>query len=328
MNSSNLTLREQNRAAALKRGEIVRRKKVFNAILFNFFRYTILFGLCFVILQPIIQQLLLAFRAPSDINDPTVIWIPRAWSVMNFHIGVRILNYWVALGWTAFVTVIVTLLQLVSTGLAGYALSRLRFKGSNIIFILVILTIIVPPQAVSLSQFLYFNRIGMTSGVGPLFLMNGFGMGLRSGIFIFIFKTFFQGLPKELEESAQIDGANSFRIFWNIMLPNARGAIITVSLFAFVWQWNDNYMVAVLSTSTTELPLLTTMLMNMNEGMAMAIRDAGVSHLVGDEVATNPRYIALIANVSAFMIMLPILIAYFFVQKQFVESVERSGIVG
>ncbi|MDL2292078.1 carbohydrate ABC transporter permease [Acholeplasma sp. OttesenSCG-928-E16] len=329
MNNNNaLSVREQNRLEALRRGKIVKRKKIFQQTIFSIFRFVILFGLCFIIIYPILQQVLMAFRAPQDINDPTVIWIPRTWSITNFKIGMAILNYWKALGVTIVVCLIVMLLQLFSTGLAGYAFSRLKFKYSNILFIFVVATIVIPPQAVSLSQYLFYRDLKLVGSYASVFLMNGLGMGIRSGIFIFVFKTFFQGLPKELEESAQIDGASVFRIFWNIMLPNARGAIITVALFSFVWQWNDSYFVSIFEVSTPEFPLLTMKLMNMNDNIATAIRDAQVYNIVGEEIRKNPLFIAVISNVCSFLCMIPLLIGYFFVQKQFVESIERSGIVG
>lgn len=74
-----------------------------------------------------------------------------------------------------------------------------------------------------------------------IFILSAFGQGIRSAIFIYLFRQFFRNIPAELEESAQVDGAGVIRTFWSVMLPNARGAIVVVALFAFVWQWNDYY---------------------------------------------------------------------------------------
>jgi multiple sugar transport system permease protein len=159
--------------------------------------------------------------------------------------------------------------------------------------------------------------------------MSGLGMGIRSGIFIYIFRQFFRGLPKELEESAQLDGASVFRTFWNIMLPNARGALVTVGLFAFVWQWNDSYYASLFNVANMEtFPLLTMQLINAAEGVERALFYAGGLDLIGQNIWDNPLFLALISNVSALLMMLPLLIMYLFVQKQFVESIERTGIVG
>ncbi len=291
-------------------------------------RFIILFGLCFVILFPTIQQISMALRAPEDVNNPAVIWIPEHWSLMNLKISIVVLDYWRALLNTFKLSFIAMLLQIFSTALAGYAFSRLRFKGSNVLFIAVIITIITPPQALSLAQFLYFRELNLIGKESSIYIMSALGMGIRSGIFIFIFRQFFRGLPIELEESAQLDGAGVFRTFWNIMLPNARGALVTVALFAFVWQWNDAYYVAIFNVSTEEFPLLTMQLINAAEGMYQALFYTGGLSLIGQNVWENPLFLALISNVSALLMMLPLLIMYLFVQKQFVESIERTGIVG
>jgi multiple sugar transport system permease protein len=291
-------------------------------------RSVLLFGLCFVILFPTIQQISMALRAPEDVNNPAVIWIPQNWSLMNVQIAAVVLDYKRALINTIKLSTISMFLQILSTSLAGYAFSRLRFRGSNILFILVILTIIIPPQALSLQQYLYFRDLGLIGNEMSIYLMSGLGMGIRSGIFIYIFRQFFRGLPMELEESAMIDGAGVFRTFWNVMLPNARGALITVGLFAFVWQWNDVYYVKIFEVSSIDFPLLTMQLINAAEGMYAALFYTGGLDLIGQDVWENPLFLALISNVAALLMMLPLLIMYLFVQKQFVESIERTGIVG
>lgn len=305
-----------------------RRKRQFKTIFTGLVRGIFLFGLCFVILFPTIQQLLMSFRAPSDINNPAVVWIPMNWSVENYSIGSLVLDYPQALVTTTIYSTISMVLQLVSTGLAGYAFSRLKFKGSSIIFGLVVITIIVPPQALQLSQYLYFNDLGFIGSQFSVYLMSGLGMGIRSGIFIYIFRSFFAGLPKELEESAQIDGAGVFRTFWSVMLPNARGAIVTVGLFAFVWQWNDTHFAGLFEVDHDGFPLLSMRLLNVVDGLRQALTYKGIIGLVGKDVTDNPMFLALITNVSALMMMAPLLIMYLFVQKSFVESIERTGIVG
>lgn len=305
-----------------------RRKRKFQSFLMTFFRTVLLVGLCFVILFPTIQQILMALRAPEDTNNPAVIWIPENWSVVNIKIAAIVLDYRHALVNTFKLSAIAMVLSMASTALAGYAFARLSFKGSGILFGLVLLTIIIPPQALSLSQYLYFRNLGLIGKEGSIYLMSGLGMGIRSGIFIYIFRSFFRGLPKELEESAQIDGAGVFRIFWNVMLPNARGALVTVGLFAFVWQWNDAYYVKIFEVSTERFPLLTMQLINAAENVYAALFYTGGLSLIGQDVWENPVFLALISNVSALLMMLPLLIMYLFVQKQFVESIERTGIVG
>jgi len=305
-----------------------RRARKIQSFAMTFVRSTLLIGLCFVILFPTLQQILMALRAPEDVNNPAVIWIPETWSIMNLKIAALVLDYKDALINTFKLSFISMILQIASTALAGYAFSRLKFRGSNILFIIVILTIIIPPQALSLAQYLYFRDLRLIGKESSIYLMSALGMGIRSGIFIYIFRSFFKGLPKELEESAIIDGASVFRTFWSVMLPNARGALVTVGLFAFVWQWNDTYFVKIFEVSTAEFPLLTIRLLNAAEGMYAQLVYNGALNLIGQDVWENPIYLALISNVAALLMMLPLLIMYLFVQKQFVESIERTGIVG
>jgi multiple sugar transport system permease protein len=309
------------------RNQLVRKKK-FQTISLSILRSVLLFGLCFVILFPTIQQLSMALRAPEDINNPAVVWIPENWSLMNITIAATVLQYGEAMLNTLRLSAISMILQLASTALAGYAFSRLSFKGSNVLFFLVILSIVIPPQALALAQYIYFTNLGLIGNEGSIYLMSGLGMGIRSGIFIYIFRQFFKGLPKELEESAIIDGAGVFRTFWNVMLPNARGALVTVGLFAFVWQWNDAYYVKIFNVSTADFPLLTMQLLNAAENMYSALFYTGGLDLIGQNVWENPLFLALISNVAALLMMLPLLVMYLFVQKQFVESIERTGIVG
>jgi len=314
--------------AAKERGKSIRRVRKFQSILISVLRALLLGGLCFIILYPVIQQVLLGLRAPMDANDPSVVWVPKNWSVQNFRLAAIVLDYWDALLNTFKLSAISMVLQVASTALAGYAFSRLKFKGSEILFIFVILTIVIPPQALSLSQYLYFRELGLVGSENSIYLMSGLGQGIRSGIFIYIFRSFFKGLPKELEEAAQVDGASVFRIFWNVMLPNARGAIITVGLFAFVWQWNDTYYASIFNISTEAFPILTMRLVNAAENVYAALFYSGALSLIGQDVWSNPMFLATISNVAALLMMLPLLVMYLFVQKQFVESIERTGIVG
>lgn len=311
-----------------QRGDVIRRKRKAQAFLMILIRTVFLAGLCFVILYPTIQQVLLAFRSPADTNDPSVIWIPKNWSLDNFKYAGMVLKYWRALFNTIKLSGLSMVLQVASTALAGYAFARLKSRLTKYLFILVVITIVIPPQALSLAQYLYFKDAGLIGKEGAIYLMSGLGMGIRSGIFIYIFQSFFKGLPKELEESAQVDGAGVPRIFWNVMLPNARGAMITVALFAFVWQWNDAYFAKIFEISTADFPILTMELLNASENIYAALSYAGALHLIGQDIWSNPMFLATISNVAALMMMLPLLIMYLFVQKQFVESIERTGIVG
>lgn len=320
------------------------------AILAAFFRTFILVGLCFVILMPIVEKISFALRAPQDIANKQVVWIPENWSFMNIRVAFSYLTlmkdnsyeniaflynistYFNSL-WLSLVT---TVIQVISTAIAGYAFARLKFKGSGIIFLLTVLTLIVPSESLATARKLVFFNIpffgiDLLQNAFAIYIMSAFGMGLRSGIFIYLFRQFFRGIPIELEESAEIDGAGVIRTFWSVMLPNARGAIVTVALFSFVWQYNDLYWAQMFEYHDSNvMPLLTTGLASSADTFNSLIGTSFQSLVaeLGDGIAHNAQFYGLILNTAALLMMLPLIVGYLFVQRLFVESIERTGITG
>lgn len=302
-------------------------------------RAFILIGLCFVILLPIFEKLSAALRHPTDISNAQVVWIPAQFSIINFQIAAQMLSYTESFFNTLILSTITTLIQVIATALAGYAFARLKFPGHNLIFYIILFTIVVPNEALDRSRSWIMNEhtflgISLIGNVFSMYILAAFGQGIRSAIFIYLFRQFFKGVPIELEESAQVDGAGVLRTFWSVMLPNARGAIVTVALFAFVWQWNDCYFGQLLGYGSGNMTLLAVQLSNGTESLRTIIGTwiaAGNEYLEsfsGSGVSTDPMFVALIANTAALMIMAPLLIGYFFVQRLFVESIERTGLVG
>ena len=330
----------------------VMRRKVSSKVI-SLLRGFMFIGLAFIIVFPIFEQLTLAVRHPIDLNNKLVNWIPENYSIFNFQLSVILLDYWDGLFCNVKVSVISTICQLFATSLAGYAFSRLKFRGSNVLFWMIMLTLIVPPQAVSLSRTFFLGDFDILAfGDNPglfesllghslrlkgegkdivFYITSLTGQGIRASLFIFLFKQTFRGIPIELEESAQIDGAGVVRTFWSVMLPNARGVIVTVALFAFVWQWNDVYYTGMYEVSGETFPMLTRKLITMSErvaGLIMQPQYIDFVNQVGEGIAKNSLFTETILNTAALMMMSPLLIGYLFVQRLFIEGVERSGIVG
>lgn len=297
-------------------------------------RTFILIGLCFLILLPLFQKISFALRHPTDITDPQVVWIPGSFSIENIRIAYHYLHYDITFFNSTILSAVTTFIQVVATAIAGYSFARLKFRGSNVIFYIVLFTLVVPYDTLNLARFLFFQHnpffgVYLIGNIFAIYIMSAFGMGIRSAIFIFLFRQFFRNLPNELEESAEIDGAGVFRTFWSVMLPNARGAIVTVALFAFVWQYNDYYF-AHLFQFEKVWPTLTTRLA-AGTGNFSATLVTSFGHLLkdlGQEIKDDPLFFGLILNTAAFLMMLPLLVGYFFVQKAFVEGIERTGITG
>ncbi|SFS60352.1 carbohydrate ABC transporter permease [Paenibacillus sp. BC26] len=287
-------------------------------------RAVLILGFCFVILFPLFLRISIAFRSKVDIYDPTVLWIPRHFTLDNFKIAMESAHYLTSLLNTLYITSSTTLIQMASCTLAAYAFARLKFKGSEILFALVIFTIVVPPQTIMIPLYLtyrYFDLFGLihlfTGKKGlnlidtfwPFIISAGTAMGLKNGLYIYIFRQFFRGIPKEVEEAALVDGAGVLRTFSRIMLPNAIPAIITVLLFSFVWQWNDSYYV---SLFLKQVKVLSTSLMDMGVGLK----------------EPDPVYTSMLLNTGVLLTIAPLIAMYLFVQRYFVESVERTGITG
>ncbi|WP_082423283.1 carbohydrate ABC transporter permease [Paenibacillus dakarensis] len=288
-------------------------------------RTVLVTGFCFIILFPLFLRISVAFRSKADIYDPTVLWIPKSFTLDNIKIAIQATEYWPALLNTVLISAGTTLIQLASCALAAYAFARLKFRGSGLLFGLVIFTIVVPPQTIMIPLYLtyryfdLFGLVGLFTGRNSLNLIDTFwpflissstAMGLKNGLYIYIFRQFFRGIPKEIEEASLVDGAGVFKTFYRIMMPNAVPAIVTVVLFSFVWQWNDSYYV---SLFLSKVKVLSTQLMDM--GMAL-----------GKE--PDPVYQSMLLNTGVLLLMGPLIIMYLFVQRYFVESVERTGIVG
>lgn len=298
-------------------------------------KYFLLYGLAFIIIYPLIQQISIALRAPEDINNPLVLWIPETFSLMNFKISVIVLDYFTALKNSLMLSGIVTILQVLTTALAGYAFARLKFKGQNVLFVIVLATIIVAPSTIELPlklTLMDFLGTGKSLLGTPmvLYLFAATGMGIKSGIFIYLFRQFFRGIPEELEEAAHVDGANPIQVFFKVMLPNARGAMVLAGILTFVWQWNDSYFTAnFVSKVNSDFSTLTTKMMSIRNAIQGAIQQAGVWQLFDQDVTQNPLFTSMVLNTSAMLAMIPLLIFYLAVQKiLFTEGIERSGLVG
>ena len=290
-------------------------------------RNFIIFGLCFVILYPVFQMIVAAISDPNDLSNPLVVWIPQRFSLDFIRFAVELLDYRSGLINTFLMSTGVMLLTVMSTSLAGYAFAKLKFPGINILFIFVIFTIVVPPQTIAMPLYMIFNRLGLTSTLASIFILAFLGMGIKSGIFIFIFRQVFRNLPKELEEAALIDGCGVFKTYYLVMLPNATSAIVTVMLFSFVWQWNDVFYTRLL-IAVENLNILALNLMNISTGLVYILQKMGVDQNLAEGISRNPLLVGTVANTGALLMLLPLLIGYLFVQRLFVESIERTGIVG
>lgn len=301
--------------------------------LWKIFRFLLLIGMGFVIMYPVLYMFSTSIKPVEQLTDPSIVWLPRSITGENFKMAFDVMKYMEALINTLTIGGISSILQIISCAFIGYGFARFDFKLKGLAFAAVLFTVIVPPQTILIPLYLMYVKFSVPF-IGPaislamgtdfsinmidsnfsFYLPAVFGMGIRSGIYIYIFRQFFRGIPKELEEAATVDGCNAFTTFIRIMLPNATNGILTVFLFSFVWYWNDYFTTSIfLSTKQTLAVALTSLRANL-------------SMLLDSKL--DPYVMITRLQAGSLMVIAPILILYMLLQKYFTESIERTGIVG
>lgn len=292
--------------------------------IWSFFRGAILLGFGFIIMYPVIYMISCTFRESSDMNDPSVMWIPKHFTLDVLKDTIKAMDFGNTLKNTLFLNVGCSVVQVISCSVTGYGFARFEFKGKNFLFLIVIMMILVPPQIISLplyTQFMNFGigtfRINLIDNMLTMYLPAITANGLKSGLMILIFRQFFRGLPRELEDVAYIDGCSPFRTFITIMLPNTIPAVLTVFLFSVVIYWNDYYTSSVYFHNTKTLALV---LENLDNELK--------KYLFGSaEVQISQREQIVWKEAGCLLSITPILIVYIFLQKYFTESIELSGMI-
>lgn len=308
--------------------------------IWSVFRFFLLFGLSVVILYPLLNMLSLAIRPVEDLSDPLVVWIPRSVTFENIVTAWKVGDgFPICFTWSVIISLLGSLLSIISCALAGYGFARFKFKGREFLFVLVLATIVIPPQVYLVSQYLDFYEFdfffigSIIEGIGSLFgadikahinLIDNyltlfmpafFGMGIRAGLYIYIFRQFFRGMPRELEDAAYIDGCGPIKTFLRVMAPNASSAFLTVFLFAFVWYWNDYVYISMFMNSVT------TVTAQLLRGMNSEIWSISTGGADWHNRSVWTQALCLMG-------IAPLVIMYAFLQRYFIESVDRTGIVG
>ena len=283
----------------------------------------IIFGLSYLFLFPLFYLISTAFQSAESLMDPSVVWLPRSFSLENIKETFKIMDFGNSAFLTARITVLSTAMSLISCSLVGYGLARYKVPEGKFVFFLVVLTIILPPQATLISSYLNFRFFDFGGVMGLLEPITGFpsvnllntewtfilpaifANGLRSGLFIFLFKQFFSGLPKEIEEAAKIDGCGAIKTYWQIMLPMAKPAIITVLLFSTVWHWNDLYTASMYFIEGTQ-PVMPTL---------DSLFDIMAQEGLMESMSASQDYLRVYISSGVF-------------QRLFTESIAKTGIVG
>ncbi len=288
----------------------------------------------YLFMFPLYYMLVVSFQRPDLAVDPTSVYVPKAFSTEAYKIAFKQLDYKNSALLSLIISVLSTVLTAISCSLTGYAFARFEFKGKKIAFLFVMLLIVIPPQQIIVPQYLMyksFNFGGLLSLFGvELNLLNTpfvfvlpsmFAVGLKAGIFIFIFRQFFLGQPRELEEAAKIDGCGALQTFIKVMAPLAKPAFVVVIMLCIIWHWNDYY-----SSSMFFIDKIKPVMVCL-ERLRQNIVEMGT--LPGLPKGNyTPVILRMYLQAGVVLTITPPLFLYVFMQKQFVESIDRTGIVG
>lgn len=295
-----------------------------SAITLSVVRWVFLISVGYIALFPLFAMTSSSFMSMADVLDQSVVYIPKTITFENYIQAITKLNYFKSLKSTFLIPVVAGLIEVATCAITAYGFARFEFKEKNILFGLVIITIAVPATLLMIPQYVAFYNfdpakiitminaifganinINLIDTVFVMWLPSLFSVGLRSGVFIFIYRQFFKGLPKEFEEAAYVDGASPLMAFLKVIVPSSSVAITTVLVFSLVWHWNEYY---------------TTSIFLYEENRPIAV-------MLGT-LRENVQIPAGVLMAGALIFVLPMLIIYLILQRRFIKSIDKVGIVG
>lgn len=298
------------------------------------FRMLMIVSIGYIVIYPLLYMVVTSLRSRASYSDPGIVWILKTYEWTNYSDAFGAMKYPKALLNTLVINMLSAGLEIVSCSLVAYGLSRFNYKIKKVQMVVLLLSIVIPTQMIVIPQMINFSQLdflGILKLVGNIagkelrinildtpftfYLPSLFGVGLKSGIMIFIYIQFFKGLPKELEEAAAIDGAGAFKTFLSIAVPSSGVVFLTVSIFSVVWHWNDYYLSAMFMTNSKSLALTLATLKEQMPTLGFGysiVNDKGGSILMA----------------ACVLFILPMLVFYICLQGKFVKSIDRVGITG
>lgn len=248
-----------------------------------------------------------AFKPSADIYDKNFKLIPETFTLNNFVEGWYInpqYTFGHFLGNTFLLTILVVMGTLLSSSLVAFGFARLNFKYKNVLFAIMMSTLMIPAQVTLIPQYLIFNKINWLNSFRPLVVPAFFGGGAFN---IFLLIQFIRGIPKDLDESAKIEGCGSFRIYWNIIMPLCKPALFTILIFTFLGVWND-FMGQLIYLNTVEKFTVSLILNSLID--------------ITSPVSWGPVIALTLISI------LPCIVLFFALQPYFVEGIATTGLKG
>ncbi len=260
----------------------------------------LILGVIFVV-TPFVWMVLTSFKTLGESTQIPPKILPSKLRWENYKEATRTLPYNKFYFNTIVYTLVTTLGQIVFCSMAGYAFARIDFPGRDIIFIIILSVLMVPGQIFLIPQFMIIKKLGLLNSIPALILP-----GLFSAFGTFLMRQFFMTLPKELEESAILDGCNQFQIFWKIMLPLVKPGLVALAISTCLYCWNSLMWPLIVNTSVDKMTL-----------------SAGLASLQGQHSTNYPVMMA-----GTVLAIWPMILAFIIFQKQFIEGIASTGTKG
>ena len=307
-------------------------KNFSDGIIARVFVYVLLGVMSFAFLYPFIYMLLKSLQSPEDVMNPAVGLLPTKIYGGNMAKAFKVLALFpyrdnlgqLKLG--SLLTSIIysgvpTILQVISCALVGYGLAKFKFPGKKVVFGLIVVSFIIPPQVLMIPTLMLYKKIGLLKSLWTFALPALLAQGVKHTVFIMLYFQFFNMLPKELDEAAEIDGAGKLKIFIKVAIPLTIPMFVVSFIFSFVWYWNETYLTALYMPGVQTLPLQLDAFEDTFKNMfpqGSSNSSGGITNSLNDAVYMAGTLISLV----------PLLLMYFVLQKQFVEGIDKAGLTG
>ncbi|WP_300661387.1 carbohydrate ABC transporter permease [uncultured Acetatifactor sp.] len=285
--------------------------------------YGLLICIGFVYLYPLLYMIAKSLMQRADLLDSSVNWIPSTLYVKNYVDAFTSMDFVRTLWQSVVVAGLPTLLNMVMCAVIGYGFARYEFPLKKVMLGILIFSFIIPPQITMMPNYLLYNDLHILDSIKAFLLPAFLGQGIKAQLYILIFFQFFRQIPQALIEAAKIDGCGHFKTFFKIAVPSATPAILVVFLFSLVWYWNESYLTQLYVCGVLGDSYWNTLMVAL-KGFNDSYSQAGGS-VTGEAMGSLNEGIKMAATMLS---ILPVLLLYFVLQKQFVESVDRTGITG
>lgn len=280
--------------------------------------YILLTLLAFICFYPILHMGVNSMFSPQDLVDPSVTWLPKKLYFGNYLQAFETLDFLPSIINSIIMSLFPALLQTVMTSIVGFGLARFEFPLKKLIIIMIVFVFFIPTVVMQIPRYMMFYSYNMLNTIFPVFLPAVLGQGLKSSLFILVFYAFYSSYPVSYDEAAALDGAGKLKIYLKIAAPTATGATILCFLFSFVWYWNETADLNLFANNIKTLPL---QLMNFTARFESLY---GGAEAASDAISINESIILAGTCLS----IIPTIIFYIFLQRHFVESIDRSGLTG